>query len=266
MIERWVLALLLVLCCSADAFAQESARPSTFALSFCAKGVANIRSEPSTAGGEGTVIRKAEREEPLTVIDGVVGEMPAGWYDNVFWYELEDGSYVYSGVVRPCPPPLAARDVSLEPNVSGSEEDEERIREIFQMLSEKNSELYAFTQIEGVTIGIGPHLNCAGRANLRYVSLLMRDWERCTKEFFATILIHEYCHVWQFEEDMIRDIFLFEQACLRLALIAGFALGLVGEERQVMVREQIKLKHLHEPECQWWKFTYDGYRCQRHGL
>ncbi|MCY4009320.1 MAG: hypothetical protein OXF22_06165 [Anaerolineaceae bacterium] len=261
MIERWVLALLLVLCCSADAFAQENARPSEFALSFCAKGMANIRSEPSTAGGEGTVIRKAEREEPLTVIDGVVGEMPAGWYDNVFWYELEDGSYVYSGVVRPCPPPLAARDVSLEPNVSGSEEDEERIRDVLNLLRVQNSELYAFTQIERITIDSGPRSLCAGRAFRRKIELWMG--EHCSREYLATILIHEYCHIWQFEEGLSRDPFLRELACMRLTLIAGFALGL---DREVLARDQIKLKHIREPECQWWKATWDSDQCQSHGL
>lgn len=261
MIERLVLAIMLVHISTHIAVAQDSARPSQFALTFCVNEKANIRSEPSTAGGESTIIRTAVRGEPLIVVDGVIGEIPAGWQNNIFWYELRDGSYVYSGVVRPCPPPLSARNVSREPNVYETGEDEERIRDILNLLRDKNSELYAFTQMEGITIDSGPRSYCAGRAFRRKVELWMG--EHCSREYLATILIHEYCHIWQYEEDLSKNPFLRERACMRLTIIAGFALGL---DREVLERDQIKLKHIRKPECQWWKETWDSDQCQSHGL
>ncbi|MCY3936587.1 MAG: SH3 domain-containing protein [Chloroflexi bacterium] len=261
MIERFLLAILLLHISAPSAVAQESARPSEFALSFCVYERANIRSEPSTAGGESTIIRTAGAGEPLIVVDGVIGELPAGWQNNIFWYELRDGSYVYSGIVIPCPPPLSARNVSREPNVYETGEDEERIRDVLSLLRVQNSELYAFTQIERITIDSGPRSLCAGRAFRRKIELWMG--EHCSREYLATILIHEYCHIWQFEEGLSRDPFLRELACMRLTLIAGFALGL---DREVLARDQIKLKHIREPECQWWKATWDSDQCQSHGL
>ena len=76
MIERWVLAILLLHLSAPIAAAQESARPSEFALTFCVYEKANIRSEPSTAGGESTIIRTAERGEPLIVVDGKLVSSP----------------------------------------------------------------------------------------------------------------------------------------------------------------------------------------------
>ena len=261
MIERWVLAILLLHLSAPIAAAQESARPSEFALTFCVYEKANIRSEPSTAGGESTIIRTAERGEPLIVVDGMIGELPPGWRNNIFWYELRDGSYVYSDIVIPCPPPLSARNVTREPNVYETGEDEARIRDVLNLLSDQNSELYAFTQIERITIDSGPRSLCAGRAFRRKIELWMG--EHCSREYLATILIHEYCHIWQYEEGLSRDPFLRELACMRLTIIAGFALGL---DREVLARDQIKLKHIGKPECQWWKETWDSDLCQSHGL
>ena len=261
MIERLVLAILLLHISVPFAVAQDSTRPSTFLLTYCAHERANIRREPSTAGGESTILRTAGTGEPLIVVDGVMGEIPAGWQNNAFWYELRDGSYVYSGVVLPCPPPLSARNASHEPKVYETEEDEARIRALLTMISDTNSELYAFTQIEGITIDSVPRSFCAGRAFRRKIELWMG--EHCSRVYLATILIHEYCHIWQFEEGLSRDPFLRERACMRLTLIAGFALGL---DRDVLERDQIKLKHIHQPECQWWKDTWDSDQCQSHGL
>ena len=261
MIKRLVIAIMLVLISTHIAVAQYSARPSKFALTFCVNEKANIRSEPSTAGGDSTIIRTAVRGEQLIVVDGLIGEIPAGWQNNIFWYELRDGYYVYSGIVRPCPPPLSPNTAVHEPRINEVPDNEIKISSILNLLRDKNSELYAFVQVEGVTIEAGPHAACAGGAFLKKIELWMG--EHCSREYMAAILVHEYCHIWQHEEGLSKNLLRRERACLRLNIIAGFALGL---DRKVLERDQMRLKHISKPECQWWKKTWDRDKCQSHSL
>lgn len=261
MIERLVIAITLVIINAPTAVAQDSARPSEFALTFCVIEKANIRSEPSTAGGVPTIIRTALRGESLIVVDGAMGEIPAGWQHNAFWYELQDGYYVYSGIVSPCPPLLSPNAAVHEPRIIEAAANEITIRDVLNFIRDQNSELYVFTQVAGVTIEVGNRPVCAAGAFLKKIELWLG--EHCSREYMATILVHEYCHIWQHEEGLTRDTLRRERACLRLNIIAGFALGL---DRNVLVKDQIRLKHIHKPECQWWKRTWDEAVCLSHSV
>jgi hypothetical protein len=58
----------------------------------------NVRESPSTQGGPETVVGAIAPGEEKTVIAKVRGE-PVEEGNDV-WYELEDGSFVYSGAVK----------------------------------------------------------------------------------------------------------------------------------------------------------------------
>ncbi len=57
----------------------------------------NLRSEPSTEGGQDTVAGSLAPGDTATVIARIPGEeVESG---NDIWYQLQDGSFVYSGAV-----------------------------------------------------------------------------------------------------------------------------------------------------------------------
>ena len=58
----------------------------------------NVRESPSTQGGQETVVGAIAPGEEKTVIAKVRGE--AVEQGNDVWYQLEDGSFVYSGAVK----------------------------------------------------------------------------------------------------------------------------------------------------------------------
>ena len=58
----------------------------------------NVRESPSTQGGPETVVGAIAPGEEKTVIATVRGE-PVG-EGNDIWYQLEDGSFVYSAAVK----------------------------------------------------------------------------------------------------------------------------------------------------------------------
>lgn len=58
----------------------------------------NLRSEPSTEGGQDTVAGTLVPGVTATVIGRVSGEEVSG--DNDIWYQLDDGTFVYSGAVK----------------------------------------------------------------------------------------------------------------------------------------------------------------------
>jgi hypothetical protein len=58
----------------------------------------NKRSEPSTAGGQETVAGSLTPDDTATVIAQIPGEAVEA--DNDIWYQLDDGSFVYSGAVN----------------------------------------------------------------------------------------------------------------------------------------------------------------------
>ncbi len=58
----------------------------------------NLRSEPSTEGGQDTVAGSLAPGDTATVIARIPGEeVESG---NDIWYQLQDGSFVYSGAVK----------------------------------------------------------------------------------------------------------------------------------------------------------------------
>ncbi len=58
----------------------------------------NLRREPSTEGGQDTVAGTLAPGETATVIARISGEEVEA--DNDIWYQLEDGTFVYSGAVQ----------------------------------------------------------------------------------------------------------------------------------------------------------------------
>lgn len=58
----------------------------------------NLRSEPSTEGGQDTVAGTLVPGETATVTARIQGEAVAP--DNDIWYQLDDGTFVYSGAVK----------------------------------------------------------------------------------------------------------------------------------------------------------------------
>ena len=58
----------------------------------------NLRSEPSTEGGQDTVAGTLVPGETATVTAEIQGEEVEA--DNDIWYQLEDGSFIYSGAVK----------------------------------------------------------------------------------------------------------------------------------------------------------------------
>lgn len=61
-----------------------------------AQGSVNVRSEPSSQGGEDSITEKLGDGDTVTVIAEVTGEEVSG---NDTWYQLEDGGFVWSGAV-----------------------------------------------------------------------------------------------------------------------------------------------------------------------
>ena len=58
----------------------------------------NLRSEPSTEGGQATAVGSLGPDETATVIARITGEAVS--QGNDIWYQLDDGSFVYSGAVK----------------------------------------------------------------------------------------------------------------------------------------------------------------------
>jgi hypothetical protein len=58
----------------------------------------NRRSEPSTEGGQATVAGSLGPDETATVTARISGEAVSS--DNDIWYQLDDGSFIYSGAVK----------------------------------------------------------------------------------------------------------------------------------------------------------------------
>ncbi len=58
----------------------------------------NLRREPSTEGGQETVVDTLVPGDTATVTARIQGEEVET--DNDIWYQLEDGSFVYSGAVQ----------------------------------------------------------------------------------------------------------------------------------------------------------------------
>ena len=77
----------------------------------------NLRSEPSTEGGQDTVAGTLVPGETATVVAHVPGEEVEA--DNDIWYQLEDGTFVYSGAVK------EAEEAAQGEEAPEGEEDEE---------------------------------------------------------------------------------------------------------------------------------------------
>jgi hypothetical protein len=58
----------------------------------------NLRSEPSTEGGQDTIAGTLVPGDTATVTASVSGEEVDA--DNDTWYQLDDGTFVYSGAVK----------------------------------------------------------------------------------------------------------------------------------------------------------------------
>lgn len=98
----------------------EKSNEETLGTLFWVHNFATIRNEPSTAGGDTTVIRTAGRNEQLFVLGEESGEVPAGWRDNATWYivQLDDGNtgYVYSALIAPFPAASTSSVSTGDPN------------------------------------------------------------------------------------------------------------------------------------------------------
>jgi hypothetical protein len=77
----------------------------------------NLRNEPSTEGGQDTVAGTLVPGETVTVTALIRGEEVSG--DNDIWYQLEDGTFVYSGAVK------RVDEGTPTEQATGGEEDEE---------------------------------------------------------------------------------------------------------------------------------------------
>ncbi len=58
----------------------------------------NLRTEPSTEGGQDTVAGTLVPGDTATVTGRIIGEEVDA--DNDIWYQLEDGTFVYSSAVK----------------------------------------------------------------------------------------------------------------------------------------------------------------------
>ena len=128
---------------------------------------ANIRSEPTTAGDNSTIIATARRGEQLSVVDEVTGEIPAGWQDNDIWYIVQlsndEVGYVYSALIaRNLPAPQgdegSVQDegtVLGEPLITGSEGFKTKIRDALRLLRDRDAEMLAFVNkwLDGIIEG-----------------------------------------------------------------------------------------------------------------
>jgi hypothetical protein len=67
------------------------------AFTVSANGSVNVRTEPTSEGGRGTVARTLGNGDTATVVASIPGEeVDSG---NDVWYQLDDGNFVYSGAV-----------------------------------------------------------------------------------------------------------------------------------------------------------------------
>ncbi len=83
------------------------------------EGTVNRRTEPTTEGGQDTVAGSLAAGDTATVIARIPGEAVDA--DNDIWYQLDDGSFVYSGAVTevgeeatPTPTPTATATTTPE--------------------------------------------------------------------------------------------------------------------------------------------------------
>ena len=82
----------------------------------------NLRSEPSTEGGQDTVAGTLVPGETATVTARVTGEeVDAG---NDVWYQLEDDTFVYSGAVKEVGEEAEPTETAQPTEAAGGEEGE----------------------------------------------------------------------------------------------------------------------------------------------
>ena len=74
------------------------ATPVAAPFEISAEETINRRSEPSSEAGQSSVIGSLNAGDTATVIARIPGEAVAA--DNDIWYQLADGSFVYSGAVK----------------------------------------------------------------------------------------------------------------------------------------------------------------------
>ena len=225
---------------------------------------ANIRSEPTTAGGESTIIATAARGEQLSVVDEVVGEIPTGWQDNDIWYivQLSDDEigYVYSALIAQIAPPQQGIDdnessVENEPLITGSDSFKIKIRAALRLLRDRDPDSYDFVNewLDGIIQGFytckrvrREPVASIGMACMRYRSIL------------AVVLVHEACHVMRSTMGFISGGLVGERACLGMEIEA---LQIVDPHHYLLPRAQQLHRNIEESVCQWWTYTFNKTLC-----
>ncbi len=234
------------------------------ATTFWVHRSANIRSEPTTAGGDSTIIATAAGGEQLSVVNEVAGEIPAGWQDNDVWYvvQLSDNEvgYVYSALVtRFLPTPQGGDDnessVENEPLITGSESFKTKIRASLRLLRDRDPDSYAFVNewLDGIVEGFytckqvrGESIASIGMACMRYKAIL------------AVAIVHEACHVMRSGSGLVSGGLPGERACLGMELEA---LRAIDPHNRHLARGEKLHRNIEEAVCQWWTYTFNKTQC-----
>lgn len=258
MIKRTLLTALLALISTTTAIAQEST-----ATTFWVYRSANIRSEPTTAGGRTTVIRTARQGEALSVVGAVRGEIPAGWEDNDGWYvvELDDGEtgYVYSALVtvlRPRASSGSTGETYNEPLITGSDSFKARIRDALSLLRDRNPGAYSFVNKWLGRIMQGGYY-CMVIKGTTTISMGM-NCMRHGRTILAVALVHEACHVQRWKEGLVPGGLIGERACLGMEIEA---LRVVDPHHRDLPRAEHLHRNMDNPVCQGWKPTWNKRQC-----
>ena len=224
--------------------------------------VANIRSEPTTAGGDSTIVATAMRGEQLNVVDEVTGEIPSGWHDNDIWYvvQLSDDEvgYVYSALVAGflLPPQGNEDNVLIEPLIIGSESFKVEIRDALNLLRDRDSESYAFVNewLDGIVESFYICRVVRGET----VARIGINCMRYGRTILAVTLVHEACHVMRSEKGLISGGLPGERACLGMELET---LRVIDPHNRNLARGEKFYRNIDEDVCQWWRYTFNKRQC-----
>ena len=252
--------LLLVLIISVMGQAVLAQEP--VATTFWVHRSANIRSEPTTAGGESTIIVTARRGEQLSVLGKVIGEIPAGWRDNGIWYVVQLSNnkvgYVYSALVAHfiSPPQGDEGSVQDEPLITGSEGFKTKIRDALRLLRDRDAEMFAFVNkwLDEIIEGIYSCQRVRGES----IALIGLNCINAGKSALASTLVHEACHAMRGVRGLVSGGLAGERACLRIELETLRAID--PHNRHLAEREKV-YENIEERVCQWWRLTFNKKQC-----
>ncbi len=230
---------------------------------------ANIRTEPTTAGGNSTIIATTPRGEQLSVVGEVDGEIPTGWQNNDVWYivQLNDDEvgYVYSALVARNLPAPQGDEGSLqdegtvlgEPLLTGSESFKTKIRASLRLLRDRDPDSYAFVNewLDGIVEGFYTCKIVRGTS----IASIGISCMRSGKVILAVALVHEACHVMRSESGLVSSGLLGERACLGMELET---LRTIDPHNHNLARGERMHRNIEEAVCQWWRPTFNKQQCQ----